>query len=117
MSRPELQRLLPRAASLLLSLEQRDAADLEALGDVTALDTSMAAHIYKRAEVVPQFTPPVRRTATSLLAGHPMADAWPHIKKFLPAATAALRKCVEAKQSFRRRIAKAGSPAARKNAK
>lgn len=109
-------KLLPWTASVLLTPAQRDAADKEALGDVNALDKSVAAHIYTRAEAVLRLVPPVQLTSTSLLKGHPMGGAWPQIQRFLPEAAETMRKCVENNSAFQRRLRNAGSLAASNNA-
>lgn len=117
LSRPELHKLLPRAARLLLSVAQRDAADLAALGDAAALDASVTAYIYARAEAVRKISPAVQRTTASLLEGHPLADAWPHVRRFLPRASAVMRRCQEKKSHFRRRLCNVAFRVASKNTK
>nr|WP_147309620.1 hypothetical protein [Cupriavidus taiwanensis] len=108
LKRTELMKLLPSDTRYLLSSAQRDAADLEALGDIEALDATMTSYICTRAEIVRRRVLSIRLTPHALLEGHPLAGAWPFIRKFLPAAAAAMRDCVERNEDFQRRQRNAG---------
>ncbi|MET2527151.1 TniQ family protein [Ralstonia pseudosolanacearum] len=91
---------LPSRARRVLDREELDTVDLEVLGDIPALDASMADHIYVRTEELVALGYPGRLSSKQLLEGHPMGPAWFRIRTLLPRATRALRLCVESKTDF-----------------
>ncbi|WP_232346356.1 hypothetical protein [Cupriavidus sp. USMAA2-4] len=108
LAKADLFKLLPWETRHVLSKSQRDAADMEALGDAEAVDATMAAYICTKAAILLRQVPAIRLTPDSLLEGHPLAGAWTSVRKFLPTATAAMRSCVERNDRFQTRLRKDG---------
>ncbi|MGD7160609.1 hypothetical protein ACQCRJ_06515 [Ralstonia pseudosolanacearum] len=95
---------LPEGARQLLARDELDAADVEVLGDIAKLDSSMVVHIYARVETLVAAGHPGRISSKQLLDGHPMGPAWFRIRQLLPNAARALKRCAETKTEFLARM-------------
>ncbi len=95
---------LPEGARPLLTTDELDAADIEVLGDIAKLDSSMVEHIYVRAESLVAAGHPGRISSKQLLDGHPMGLAWFRIRHLLPKAAQALKRCAETKTEYLARM-------------
>lgn len=95
---------LPEGARSLLTTDELDAADIEVLGDIAKLDSSMAEHIYVRAETLVAAGHPGRISSKQLLDGHPSGPAWFRIRRLLPKAARALKRCAETKTEYLARM-------------
>ncbi|ATG21063.1 hypothetical protein CO705_14880 [Ralstonia pickettii] len=95
---------LPEGAREMLTRDELDAADVELLGDVTKLDSSMVEHIYARTETLVAAGHPGRISSKQLLDGHPLGPAWFRIRHLLPKATQALKRCAESKTEYLARM-------------
>lgn len=95
---------LPAGARDLLTRDELDAADIEVLGNVLELDTSMVMHIYVRTETLVAAGHPGRISSKQLLDGHPLGPAWFRIRHLLPKAAQALKRCVETKAEYLARM-------------
>ncbi|MFS2106138.1 hypothetical protein [Ralstonia sp. Ralssp135] len=95
---------LPEGARPLLTTDELDAADIEVLGDIAKLDSSMVQHIYVRAETLVAAGHPGRISSKQLLDGHPLGAAWFRIRHLLPKAARALKRCAETKTEYLARM-------------
>lgn len=95
---------LPEGARELLTRDELDAADVEVLGDVAELDSSIVEHIYARSEALVAAGHPGRISSKQLLDGHPMGPAWFRIRHLLPKAAQALKRCAETKTEYLARM-------------